>query len=165
MTLAELEDYVLNLENNLNGSISELEKEVAILKGRTDGLEAQLGQIQSYLQIQDLTSLYVIDSYDLNTGDYYKNIKPITGNFLSSQRIYSSDDIAIVISAEESIFIRNNENTNYKTKRIKNYENMSQTGQDLVLGSGYISKTDYINHGFLPTRQGQRLIINRQPIC
>jgi hypothetical protein len=164
-TLEERVDELESQVDGLNSLIGDFDREIAILKGRNDGLEAVIVELQSQRSTYALTSLWVVDSYNLNDSNTLKAVKSLTGNFLSVPRIWFSDDRLIVSSYQDSFIVDdNNDSGEYPTKRIRQYANNSQTGQDLVLQSNYISKTNLIGFGFLPTSQGQRLIINKQQI-
>jgi hypothetical protein len=170
MTLEELELYVFALEANYDDKFTEIEKELAVLKGRVDGLEARLGEIEANQGSGFLPTLVTITTYDIKTKKITESVKSITTNNLpgaskNPQTSVSSNDFAMIASFDESIILDNNSNNGvYKTKSIKNYGDATFTGKDLVLGSSGLSRKHYLNFGLLPTSAGQRLIINKQKI-
>jgi hypothetical protein len=173
MTLEELEEYVLNLEsdyNNTKGSIAEFEKELAVLKGRTDGLEAKVSELEFNQGAGFSSSLLVINTYDVNTGEITKSVKPqSTNDNAGASRLYrrrlSSDNFAAFVMFQDTIILDNEVNDGvYETKSIRHYGDTSVTGQDLVLGGSELSTNHYLSFGWLPTPNGKKLIINKQKI-
>lgn len=146
------------------------EQEIAILRGRVDGLEATVGNLEANLGAGFKSSLLVINTYDVNTGEIIKSVKPQStsngpGQAKFSRKSLSSDDRAAFVMFNDGIILDNGvSNGVYETKSIRHYGDTSVTGQDLVLGGSGLSKNHFISQGWVPTPNGQKLIINKQKI-
>jgi hypothetical protein len=170
MTLEELEQYVLDLESDLNETISGFEKELAVTKGRTDGLEAKVGELEANQGGAFSSSLIVINTYDVNTGEVTKSVRPQSTNDAPGRsklfrRRLSSDKFAAFVMFSDTIILNNDVNDGvYENNLVRHYGDTSATGRDLVLGGSDLSKNHYLSFGWLPTPNGQNLIINKQKI-
>jgi hypothetical protein len=171
--MATLEERVDELESQVAGLsdlVFDFEKELAVTKGRTDGLEAKVGEIEANQGAGFSSSLLVINTYDVNTGEITKSVKPQStndspGSSKLGRRRLSSDNFAALVMFQDAIILDNEVNDGvYKTKSIRHYGDTSVTGQDLVLGGGDLSTNHYLSFGWLPTPNGKKLIINKQKV-
>jgi hypothetical protein len=169
--LAHLESVLVTGDDlGPSARLSELEKELAVLKGRTDGLEAKVGELEARQGYGFLSSLLFIKTLDVNTGEITTSVKPqSTNDTPGSSRLYrrrlSSDEFSAVVMFNDGIILNNSVNNGvYETKSIRHYGDTSTTGKDLVLGGSALSKNHYLSFGWVPTPSGQRFIINKQKI-
>lgn len=164
MTLEELEEYVLGLTLS-GGAISELEKELAVLKGRVDGLEARTGELEIMPSRLQRSAVLVIDEYDITTGDIKKSAKTIkvTGNYEMFRRL-SSDSKAIFVARGAIVFSENNTTGIWPTINVVETGDLSVTGKDYIMGAAAFNGDTYYNVGILPTNRGGFLIVNKQDV-
>ena len=160
MTLEELEEYVLGLTLS-GGAISELEKELAVLKGRVDGL-GYLEMMPARLQ---RSAVLVIDEYDIATGDIKKSAKTIkiTGQVEHLGRL-STDNKAIFVTRVAIVFSEDNTTGIWPTINVVETGGLSVTGKDYIMGAGSFNGDNYYNSGILPTNRGGFLIVNKQDV-
>ncbi len=146
----------------------DFEKELAILKGRVDGIEAEINVLLANQGAGFSSSLLVINTYDVNTGEITKSVKPqptSNGGSKLGRRMLSSDNFAAFVMFQDAIILDNEVNDGiYETKSIRHYGDTSVTGQDLVLGGSELSTNHYLSFGWLPTPNGKKLIINKQKV-
>ena len=191
MTLEELEVYVLSLETNFGATVSQInsellnfsstldefdtilgnfEKEVAVLRGRVDGLEAKVGELENQIPIAKRTksALLIIDVYDFNTKTMKKTIKVCKGPSPPNGAIYrrfSGDDVAIFSTSHESFaFDDDNETGFFRNLNLRDSEQSSITGKELIIGRGCYNGRYYNNVGVFPTEKGSLFIVNRQKL-
>ena len=164
MTLEELEEYVLGLTLS-GGAISELEKELAVLKGRVDGLEAKTGELEMMPARLQRSAVLVIDEYDIATGDIKKSAKTIkiTGQVEHLGRL-STDNKAIFVTRVAIVFSEDNTTGIWPTINVVETGGLSVTGKDYVMGAGSFNGDNYYNSGILPTNRGGFLIVNKQDV-
>jgi hypothetical protein len=169
-TLEERVDELEALYESLNKTVEDFEKELAITKGRTDGLESKVGELEANQGTPFISSLLVINTYDVNTGEITKSVKPQStsdgpGNSKLFRNRLSSDNFAALVMFQDAIILDNDVNDGvYQTKSIRHYGDTSVTGQDLVLGGSELSTNHYLSFGCLPTPNGKKLIINKQKV-
>lgn len=186
MTLEELEAYVLatgatvsqlqssvsNLDSKfqIGGIVFQLEKENAVLKGRVDGLEARVGELENQIGIakKNRSALFIIDVYDFNTKTVKKVIKTCKGpsgnNGVPFKRL-AGEDVALFTSSFESIALEDNNETGFfRTLNLKDTGDASVTGKELIIGGSHYNGKYYNNVGVFPTEKGSLFIVNRQKL-
>jgi hypothetical protein len=164
MTLEELEEYVLGLTLS-GGAISELEKELAVLRGRVDGLEAKVEELEIMPSRLQRSAVLVIDEYDIETGDIKKTAKTLkfTGNYEMFRRL-STDSKAIFVARGAIVFSEDNTTGIWPTINVVETGDLSVTGNDYVMGVPAFNGDTYYNSGILPTNRGGFLIVNKQDV-
>lgn len=164
MTLEQLEEYVLGLTLS-GGAISELEKELAILRGRVDDLEVRNGELEIMPVRLQKSAVLVIDEYDIATGDIKKSAKTIkvTGNYEKFARV-SSDNKALFVARGAIVFSEDNTTGIWPTINVVETGGLSVTGKDYIMGVGSFNGDNYYNSGILPTNRGGFLIVNKQDV-
>jgi len=164
MTLEQLEEYVLALTSP-GGTIWILEKELAILRGRTDGLEAKVGELEIIPSRLQRSAVLIIDEYDIETGDVKKSAKTLkfTGNYEVFRRL-STDSKAIFAARGAIVFSEDNTTGIWPTINVVETGGLSVTGKDLIMGAAAFNGDTYYNSGILPTNRGGFLIVNKQDV-
>ena len=164
MTLEQLEEYVLGLTSP-GGAIWQLEKELAILRGRTDGLEAKVGELEIMPSRLQRSAVLIIDEYDIETGDVKKSAKTLkfTGNYEMFRRL-STDNKAIFVARGSIVFSEDNTTGIWPTINVVETGSLSVTGKDLIMGAAAFNGDTYYNAGILPTNRGGFLIVNKQDV-
>ena len=164
MTLEELEEYVLGLTLS-GGAISELEKELAVLRSRVDGLEARTGEMETNQDRVFQTGMLIIDEYDILTGTITKTAKNAQGNFFARFYRHSTDDKAIFLSQRSGVlFTENNTSGIWPTVNVYSTDATSVTGKDLIVGAGAFDGDNFYSAGQLPTLRGGYLTITKQDV-
>lgn len=144
------------------------EKELAILKGRTDGLEAKVGEFESSFNKIYHSTVLLVDVYDIENQTMEKSAKAVrVNNFYNSGllRSGSNDDSAYFVSDKQFIHFQNsNTSGDWPSKNIIHYGDTSLTGTDLVMGVSVYDGRFYRNAGIIPTKSGSFFVINKQVI-
>ncbi len=145
--------------------MSEFEKELAVLKGRVDGLEAKVGELEITPARLQRSAVLIIDEYDIETGDIKKTAKTLkfTGNFEMFRRM-SSDNKALFVARGAIVFSEDNTTGIWPTINVFETGGLSLTGKDYVMGAPAFNGDTYYNAGVLPTKRGGFLIVNKQDI-
>lgn len=168
MTLEELEAYVLELNTQYQStkrSVAEYEKELAVLKGRTDGLESNIGEMQANQGRVFKTGMLIIDEYDILTGTITKTAKNTQCNFFARFYRHSTDDKAIFLSQRSGVlFTENNTSGIWPTVNVYSTDATSVTGKDLIVGAGAFDGDNFYSGGQLPTLRGGYLTITKQDV-
>lgn len=144
-----------------------IEKELAVLKGRVDGLEAKVGELEYQSRKYFQSGVLIIDSMDLSTGEIIKSAKAIqsTAN-LNSWRRVSSDNSAMFVSHNSSILFDNENNTgNWPLLKVSHFGDTSITGKDIVIGQSDFDGQYYYNSGMIPSPEGGWFVINKQGVA
>ena len=168
MTLEELEAYVLGLNeqvDDLKKTTGEYEKELAILKGRTDGMETRIGEMEANQGRVFKTGMLIIDEYDILTGTITKTAKNAQGNFFARWFRLSTDDKAIFLSQRSGVlFNENNTSGIWPTVNVYSTDMTSVTGKDFIVGAGAFDGDNFYSGGQLPTLRGGYLTITKQDV-
>lgn len=148
--------------------MSEFEKELAVLKGRVDGLEQRLGELEYLPRKISSSAVLLIDQYDIESQTIKKTAKAVQANNASNSGIWSrlSVDDSVIFTAYDQLIHIEDSNTsgNWPTKNVKYYTRLTLTGKDYSLyGQAYDGKY-FRNPGVIPTAQGSLFIINRQVV-
>jgi hypothetical protein len=168
MTLEELEQYVLNLESNQN--TSQFEKELAILKGRTDGLEEKVSILEITPWERNRAAVAVVTEYDIREKDndpiVRRSSKVLKGNAWYNQMVRSANnDTAIFGRINEPYMLIEEDNSNgiYPTINGELYDLTSITGTDLAVGTTRIQQNSLVTWGMISRPEGGTIFhITRQ---
>lgn len=168
MTLEELEAYVLELNDSYQDTkktVRDFEKELAVLKGRVDGLDARFGEIEQVPGRLQRSGVLIIDELDIATGVIKKSAKTIkvTGNFEMFKRL-SADTKAIFVARGAILFSEDNTNGIWPTLNVVETGGLSYTGKDYIMGAPAFNGDTFYNVGILPTQRGGLLIVNKQDV-
>lgn len=143
--------------------MSEFEKELAVLRGRVDGLESELSSLQNAQRAK--SSVLIIDEFDIETENITKSVKSIRSGVFPWIRFsrLTSNNKALVVSEEQAVvFDENNTNGIWRTIRVYDTTFITTTGKDLIIGVPHFDGEYYYNVGGYATNEGGRLIINKQ---
>lgn len=143
-----------------------LEKELAVLKGRVDGLEAKVGELELSKRSVHYPGVLVIDCYNLETEELKKSAKVIHSTWnLNRWRKMSGQNSAIFTSYNSAVLLENsNESGDYPLIEVRHYGDLSLSGQDLVIGGGSFNGETFYNSGTIPSPEGSYMIINKQKV-
>jgi phosphate-selective porin len=175
MTLEELEAHVLNLESDYNqtkGLVGEFEKELAILKGRTDGLEAITLSLQTTPWERNRATVAVVTEYDIREKDndpiVRRSSKVLKGNAWYNQMVRSANnDTAIFGRINEPYMLIEEDNSNgiYPSINKDVYDLTSVTGKDLAVGNTSIQQNSLVTWGMVSRPEGGTIFhITRQKL-
>jgi hypothetical protein len=159
MTLEELEEYVLGLNTKVNS----FEKELAVLKGRVDGLESRLSDAEYNLKSYCFGSVLMIDEINLEDDVTKRYIKPIqgAGSPIGPRRgFYSNGDSLIWSSFNSGVMLKGGQSP--KMVKVNNF-NVTSTGKDFF-GGIQLFENYFVNLGHLWTRNGTFLMVDEQQI-
>jgi hypothetical protein len=169
MTLEELEAYVLGLTQP-SGAIGQFEKELAITRGRVEGLEAKV----SYLEItpweRNRAAVAVVTEYDIREKDndpiVRRSSKVLKGNVWYNQMVRSANnDTAIFGRINEPYMLIEEDNSNgiYPSINSELYDLTSTTGKDLAVGTTHIQQNSLVTWGVVSRPEGGTIFhITRQ---
>lgn len=146
--------------------MADFEKELAVLKGRVDGLEAKVGELESSQRSIHYPGVLIIDCYNLATEEIKKSAKVIHSTMnLNRWRRLSSQNSGLFASYNSAVILENsNESGDYPLIEVRHYGDLSFTGKELVMGGGYFDGEHFYNHGTIPAAEGSYMIINKQKI-
>ena len=163
-----LEELVFDLRDEvdeLKRLSGESEKELAILKGRTDGLEARVGEMEANRGRVFKTGMLIIDEYDIATGTITKTAKNVQGNFFARFYRHSTDDKAIFLSQRSGVlFTENNTSGIWPTVNVYSTDMTSVTGKDYIVGSPAFDGDNFYSAGQQPTLRGGYFTITKQDV-
>jgi hypothetical protein len=144
------------------------EKDLAVLRGRVDGLEAKVGEIETELREINHSTVLLIDVYDIENQTMEKSAKAFRLNNVLNGALFrrgSNDDSAYIGSDKQFIHFQNsNTSGDWPSKNIIHYGDTSLTGTDLVMGVSVYDGKFYRNAGIIPTKSGSFFVINKQVI-
>jgi len=159
MTLEELEEYVLGLNTKVNS----FEKELAVLKGRVDGLESRLSEVEYNVKSYSFGSVLVIDEINLEDDVVKRYIKPIQGAaspFGPRRGFYSNGDSLIWSSFNSGVMLKGGQSP--KIVKVNNF-NVTSNGKDFF-GGIQLFENYFVNLGHLWTRNGTFVMVDEQQI-
>jgi hypothetical protein len=145
---------------------NDFEKELAVLKGRIDGLEAKVGEFEASQGRAFNGGVLMIDCYNLTTREMKKSAKVIqtTARFNRWNRI-SGDNSALWVSHDSAVILENsNESGDYPLIGVRTFGDTSLSGKDLVIGGSNFDGDNFYNFGTVPSPEGSYMIINRQRV-
>jgi len=164
-TLEERVDDLRDEVDELKRLSGESEKELATLKGRTDGLEYRVGEMEANQGRVFKTGMLIIDEYDIATGTITKTAKNVQGNFFARFYRHSTDDKAIFLSQRSGVlFTENNTSGIWPTVNVYSTDATSVTGKDLIVGAPAFDGDNFYSAGQQPTLRGGYLTITKQDV-
>ena len=164
-TLEEQVELLSEDVDNLRRIGGEYEKELAILKGRTDGAETRIGEMEANQNRVFQTGMLIIDEYDILTGTITKTAKNTQGNFFARFYRHSTDDKAIFLSQRSGVlFTENNTSGIWPTVNVYSTDATSVTGKDIIVGAPAFDGDNFYSGGQLPTLRGGYLTITKQDV-
>lgn len=145
----------------------DFEKELAVLKGRVDGLEAKVGEFEALLgrgvSLHN-SSVLVMDVYDVQTEEIKKSSKVIRTNRWSAWRRFSGDNSFVFVSHSSAILFSNSNTTgNWPLLKFTNTGETNPTGKTIFGAPSYDEK-NWRNVGVIPSPQGSWFVVNKQDL-
>jgi hypothetical protein len=146
--------------------MSDFEKELAVLKGRVDGLEAKVGELESSQSKSFQGSVLLVDTYDINTGQIVRSAKVIQATQRRNRwtRPRANNAALFVSHSSAVLFDEENETGNWPLIKVRHFGDTSLTGKDLAIGGGDFDGKNYYNSGFMPSSEGSIMVINKQMV-
>jgi hypothetical protein len=92
-------DRVTEVTDELKRLMKEFEKELAILKGRVDGLEARVGELEA-TQFSTTTKLKGVATFVIGANSYGGNARQGVGDFVFGTQAFNEDNLQAIIDAD-----------------------------------------------------------------
>ena len=164
-TLEEQLDELRDEVDELKRLSGESEKELAVVKGRTDGLETIVEEMEANQGRVFQTGMLIIDEYDIATGTITKTAKNVQGNFFARFYRLSTDDKAIFLSQRSGVlFTENNTSGIWPTVNVYSTDLTSVTGKDYIVGVAAFDGDNFYSAGQQPTLRGGYFTITKQDV-